>query len=79
MRLCMGWIKSLGSVVMMVKLSILPPSGFHSPTVGLKRDSIFADNAIQFPGNFLMDHDQLSIFIELDDRITPTPTRIDMR
>ena len=35
MRSCMGWIRSLGSVVMTVKLSTLPPSGLdqtsHNP------------------------------------------------
>ena len=35
MRLCMGWISSLGSVVMIVKLSTFLPSGlrhtFHNP------------------------------------------------
>jgi hypothetical protein len=29
MRLCMGWIRSLGSVVMMVKLSTFLPSGLR--------------------------------------------------
>jgi hypothetical protein len=32
------------------------------------------------PRNFLMDQDELSIFfIELNERFTPTPIRIDMR
>ena len=47
-----------------------------------KRGKAFGDLGAPFsvPRNFLMDQDQLSIFfIELNERVTPTPIRINMR
>jgi hypothetical protein len=46
---------------------------------GEPTQKVAAPDVSSIPNDFLMDHELISIFREFNDRIAPTPIRVDMR